>query len=68
MASDSQHIVQRNVKLSKSDLDWFDEHYPHSSLSGILGMMLSRFRMLHSENTPSFIIAQAAQDVKEEIE
>ncbi len=61
------HIVQRNVKLSKDDISWFDEHYPHSSLSGVLGLLLSRFRMLH-QVTPADIIQQAATDVKEENE
>ena len=60
-------LVQKNVQLNKDDTDWFSEQYPHANLSGILGLLLSRFRMAHATE-PLMVIEQTAKDVKEEIE
>ena len=60
-------LVQKNVQLNKDDTDWFAEQYPHANLSGILGLLLSRFRMIHTIE-PLSLVEQAAKDIKEELE
>ena len=62
----ARNIVRKTVELNKEDIAWFEETYPHGSLSAMLQMLLGRFREI-TIHTPQEYADIAARALSEEI-
>ena len=60
-------LIQRNIQISEEDVRWFENTHPKASLSGLLGMLLAKFREV-SVTTPSDYVSIAATKLKEDLE
>ena len=60
-----REIVRRYVELDKEDVRWFEEHYPRGAITGILQILLSKFREV-SAHTPAYYAEIAAKALAEE--
>jgi len=56
--------VKKEVTLWKDDVEWFNKHYRETPLSNVLASMLSEFRKLHGDNTPTNNAVAAANSLK----
>lgn len=61
--------VQKTVNLESDDLNWFNQAYDGSSLSWVLGMLLSNFRQIHIDTgvQPNKVARDSAKETLEEI-
>lgn len=60
-------LIQRNIQLHDEDVRWFENTYPRASLSNILGLLLEKFRSVHTI-TPAEYAEIAAKELKEDLE
>lgn len=60
-------MVQRNIQINEDDVRWFEQTYPRASLSGILGLLLEKYRSVNTY-TPEYYAELAAKELKEELE
>jgi hypothetical protein len=62
--------VRKTVELPASDLEWFQEAYPHASLSWCLTMLLHNFRSIHQDTgvTPAKVAKDSAKELKASVD
>ena len=63
----ARDIIRKGIELNKDDVDWFNQQYPKGSLSGVLSMLLEKFREANT-HTPSDYASIAAKALSEELQ
>lgn len=58
-------IIQRKVKLDQESLEWFEESFPNTSLSGVINLMLEKMRANMKENTLNYHVTHVAKEITE---
>lgn len=55
--------VRKEVVLWRDDVEWLRVHYPTTTLSSVLMLLLHEFKTLHGEHTPKTYAQEAAKRI-----
>lgn len=61
----ARDVVKVRLDLNADDVRWFSETYPSGSLTGIMQLLLSKFREVN-DITPAQYAKLAAESIQEE--
>lgn len=61
----ARNVIRKRVELNLETVQWFNAHYPESSLPAILSMLFDKFKDVNSL-TPSDYAKLAAEAFQEE--